>query len=128
MSRSVRGGGTPTRPRSGSARVDETSDGGGSRGRSATRHSGQSRLGRGVPTPLSRSARSWEEGPTLIYDLAVVAQRMEMAREAAREAGVRLLYAVKAFPAREGVEMAVERLDGLDVAGPEEWEVAMGAK
>ena len=64
-------------------------------------------------------------GPALIYDLGLVAGRMDRARAAARAAGVELLYAVKSFPVPAAVELAASRLDGLDIAGPEEQALAL---
>jgi diaminopimelate decarboxylase len=72
-----------------------------------------------------RALETAPPGPSLIYDLGVVARRMALAREAAREAGVELLYAVKAFPVPDAIALAVEQLDGLDVAGPEEQQQAL---
>jgi len=63
----------------------------------------------------------------LVFDLGLVAARMAAARAAARAAGVSLLYAVKSFPVAEAVALAAARLDGLDVAGPEEQALALGA-
>jgi diaminopimelate decarboxylase len=67
------------------------------------------------------------DGPALIFDLGVVRARMVRGREAAKAAGVELLYAVKSFPLPVAIELAVAQLDGLDVAGPEEQAAALAA-
>ncbi len=69
---------------------------------------------------VMRALAELPPGPALLYDLGLVAARMRRAREAARAAGVELLYAVKAFPVRAAIELAAAHLDGLDLAGPEE--------
>ncbi len=66
-------------------------------------------------------------GPALIFDLGVIATRMEAARAVARAAGVGLLFAAKSFPVAEVLALATARLDGLDLAGPEEQVAAMTA-
>lgn len=72
-----------------------------------------------------RAASALGDGPALIFDLGVMKARMATARVAAHEAGVALLYAVKAFPEPLAVALAAEHLDGLDVAGPEEQRAAL---
>lgn len=74
-----------------------------------------------------KAARARPDGPALIYDLGVVAGRMKAARTAAQAAGVELLYAVKAFPVPAAIALACEHLDGLDVAGPDEQALLLGA-
>ncbi|HUQ07152.1 MAG TPA: hypothetical protein VM261_31895 [Kofleriaceae bacterium] len=84
------------------------------------------------------------DGPALLFDLGVVRDRMTRARAAAKAAGdaattagdaatkighamagIELLFAVKSFPLPEAIALAVEHLDGLDVAGPEEQAAAL---
>jgi diaminopimelate decarboxylase len=72
-----------------------------------------------------RAAAALGGGPALIFDLGVVRDRMARGRAAARAANVELLYAVKSFPLPEALGLAVEHLDGLDVAGPEEQAAAL---
>ncbi len=74
---------------------------------------------------VARAVAALPPGPALIYDLGVVRTRMVRAHAAAHAAGVELLYAVKAFPLPDAVALAVEHLDGLDVAGPEEQAAAL---
>jgi diaminopimelate decarboxylase len=72
-----------------------------------------------------RAAAALPPGPALVFDLGVMRERMERARDAARTNGVELLYAVKSFPQPEAIELAAKHLDGLDVAGPEEQAAAL---
>jgi diaminopimelate decarboxylase len=61
-----------------------------------------------------RAALEAARGAALVYDLAAVAARMDAAAAAGRRHGVRVLLAMKAFPADPVRALAAARLDGFD--------------
>jgi diaminopimelate decarboxylase len=73
-----------------------------------------------------RAAAEAAAGPALVFDVAAIEARLDAIAAAARRHAVRALFAVKAFPHRRVVELAAARLDGLDLAGPEERALAAG--
>lgn len=58
--------------------------------------------------------------PVLLYDLRAIERRMIAGAAAARAAGVSVLAAMKALAVPELLALAAGRLDGFDLAGPEE--------
>jgi diaminopimelate decarboxylase len=79
-----------------------------------------------LPAPV-RVAAAAARGPALVFDVAAIEARLDAVAAAARRHDVRALFAVKAFPHRRVVELAAARLDGLDLAGPEERALAAGS-
>jgi diaminopimelate decarboxylase len=64
------------------------------------------------------------DGPQLIFDRGALAQNLRATAAAARRAELRVLFAVKSFPAPEVLALAAELLDGFDVASRGELDVA----
>lgn len=60
------------------------------------------------------------DGPQLVYDLERLEAAMAQAAAAAREADVRVLFAVKSFPVPQVLALAAEHLHGFDIASPGE--------
>jgi diaminopimelate decarboxylase len=72
-----------------------------------------------APDSVIRAATAID-GPGLLYDLAAIATRIDAIAAAARTAGVAVLAAAKAVPLAAVRELVAARLDGFDIAGPDE--------
>ncbi len=72
-----------------------------------------------LPTRITE-ALARADGPTLAFDLSVIDANLARVADAARAAGVRVLFAAKSFPHPAVRALAAARLDGFDVASAEE--------
>ncbi|MBP8805686.1 MAG: hypothetical protein KBG48_10320 [Kofleriaceae bacterium] len=72
-----------------------------------------------LPARIAQAAAD-AAGPTLLYDLAAIAARLDAIVAAAQRSDVGVLAAAKALPVPAVAALAVARGLGLDLAGPEE--------
>jgi diaminopimelate decarboxylase len=70
--------------------------------------------------PAIRAVADEATGPVLAFELGAIEATMTAVARAARAHAVRVLFAAKAFPHPDVIALAAARLDGLDLAGPEE--------
>lgn len=84
-------------------------------------------MSRHAPAHVAAAAAAGT-GPQLLYDRWAIAARLDAIAAIARRHGVVAVAAAKALPTDEVAALAAARLDGLDLAGPDEDRLAGGAR
>ena len=67
-------------------------------------------------------------GPALIFDLPAIERAMSRTADAAARHQIKILFAAKSFPHPQVLALAAEKLDGIDLAGPDERRMAPPAR